>query len=216
MTQQWTKSPLSSKTHLTNSQRKAKSQSIDWLLFLWSTLIRLCYKIKKTQRMCLLVHAHHQLLRNATALRCLASLLVAMSTAFAHLKCRGAWVRFTCGRSGETCSKRSARNSEPCEFTHLGERHTRFREFSAVGTGRSPKERHLHLWSTHICLCYALQLCCGALHPNRWLWPKTKVRLKCKRLSGLLFWSEWRDLNSRPLGPEPSALPNCATPRQRS
>ena len=35
MTQQWTKSPLSSKTHLTNSQRKAKSQSIDWLFF-WS------------------------------------------------------------------------------------------------------------------------------------------------------------------------------------
>ena len=27
-------------------------------------------------------------------------------------------------------------------------------------------------------------------------------------------WSEWRDSNSRPLGPEPSALPNCATPRK--
>ena len=26
-------------------------------------------------------------------------------------------------------------------------------------------------------------------------------------------WSEWRDLNSRPHGPEPCALPNCATPR---
>ena len=26
-------------------------------------------------------------------------------------------------------------------------------------------------------------------------------------------WSEWRDLNSRPYGPEPYALPNCATPR---
>ena len=115
--------------------------------------------------------------------------------------------------------------------------------------------RPLHLWSTRICLCYALQLRCGALHPNRWLWPKTKVRLKCKRLSGqkyglsrplvashnnfvvarcasmavqstafahfkckrlsgLHLWSEWRDLNSRPLGPEPSALPNCATPRK--
>ena len=27
------------------------------------------------------------------------------------------------------------------------------------------------------------------------------------------FWSRRRDLNPRPLGPEPSALPNCATPR---
>ena len=27
------------------------------------------------------------------------------------------------------------------------------------------------------------------------------------------LWSEWRDLNSRPYGPEPYALPNCATPR---
>ncbi len=29
-----------------------------------------------------------------------------------------------------------------------------------------------------------------------------------------VFWSRRRDLNPRPLGPEPSALPNCATPRQ--
>lgn len=29
----------------------------------------------------------------------------------------------------------------------------------------------------------------------------------------LSVWSEWRDLNSRPYGPEPYALPNCATPR---
>ena len=28
-----------------------------------------------------------------------------------------------------------------------------------------------------------------------------------------VFWSRRRDLNPRPLGPEPSALPNCATPR---
>ena len=27
-------------------------------------------------------------------------------------------------------------------------------------------------------------------------------------------WSEWRDSNSRPYGPEPYALPNCATPRK--
>ena len=29
----------------------------------------------------------------------------------------------------------------------------------------------------------------------------------------LFVWSRRRDLNPRPLGPEPSALPNCATPR---
>ena len=29
------------------------------------------------------------------------------------------------------------------------------------------------------------------------------------------LWSEWRDLNSRPYGPEPYALPNCATPRYK-
>ena len=29
------------------------------------------------------------------------------------------------------------------------------------------------------------------------------------------IWSEQQDLNLRPLGPEPSALPNCAMPRQR-
>ena len=28
-----------------------------------------------------------------------------------------------------------------------------------------------------------------------------------------VFWSKWQDSNLRPLGPEPSALPNCATPR---
>jgi hypothetical protein len=28
-----------------------------------------------------------------------------------------------------------------------------------------------------------------------------------------VLWSEREDLNLRPLGPEPSALPSCATPR---
>lgn len=27
-----------------------------------------------------------------------------------------------------------------------------------------------------------------------------------------VFWSEWRDLNSRPLGPEPSTLPTALHP----
>ena len=30
---------------------------------------------------------------------------------------------------------------------------------------------------------------------------------------GISEWSEWRDSNPRPLGPEPSAIPNFATPR---
>ncbi len=30
------------------------------------------------------------------------------------------------------------------------------------------------------------------------------------------IWSEQQDLNLRPPGPEPGALPNCAMPRQRS
>ena len=29
---------------------------------------------------------------------------------------------------------------------------------------------------------------------------------------GVQLWSEWRDSNPRPLGPEPSAIPNFATP----
>src|SRR6185369_6522707 len=29
-----------------------------------------------------------------------------------------------------------------------------------------------------------------------------------------LFWSGWRDLNSRHLAPKASALPGCATPRK--
>ena len=33
-------------------------------------------------------------------------------------------------------------------------------------------------------------------------------------LHGTLPWSECRDLNPRPLGPEPSAIPNFATPRK--
>ena len=36
----------------------------------------------------------------------------------------------------------------------------------------------------------------------------------CTRIWG--FWSEWRDSNPRPLGPEPSAIPNFATPRNNS
>ena len=47
---------------------------------------------------------------------------------------------------------------------------------------------------------------CGSIH---YFDKKTKESF----CSPLLFWSEWRDSNPRPLGPEPSALPNCATPR---
>src|SRR6266568_5303498 len=47
------------------------------------------------------------------------------------------------------------------------------------------------------------------------------VALKHRRYAGLvgvaylLSWSGWPDLNRRPLRPERSALPSCATPRPR-
>ena len=33
-------------------------------------------------------------------------------------------------------------------------------------------------------------------------------------ISDFSFLSKWRDSNPRPFGPEPNALPNCATPRK--
>ena len=92
-------------------------------------------------------------------------------------------IRF--GRSGETCSKRSARNSEPCEFTHLGERQSRFREFSAVGMGRMPQgtPTSLVVYAHLFMLRITTPLRCFT--PKQMAMAKTKVRLKCKRLSGL-------------------------------
>ena len=143
---------------------------------------------KKRHNKCAFWSTHTtKLLHNATSLRCLASLLVARSTAFAHPKCRGAWVCFT-------CSKRSARNSEPSEYTHIGERQLRAREFSAVGTGQSPgTPPSLVVYAHLFMLRITTVLWCFA--PKQMAMSKTKVRLKCKRLSGLLFWSEWRDSN---------------------
>ena len=55
-------------------------------------------------------------------------------------------------------------------------------------------------------------------------WSRTKRATKLRYASIAVyiipkaagfFWSRRRDLNPRPLGPEPSALPNCATPRLR-
>ena len=46
--------------------------------------------------------------------------------------------------------------------------------------------------------------------------PKTRMNTrkteKPLRFLGFLFWSEWGDLNPRPLGPEPSALPAALHP----
>ena len=49
--------------------------------------------------------------------------------------------------------------------------------------------------------------------------PKERIELPTYRLQGgcttavLLghYWSIWRDSNSRPSGPKPDALPDCAT-----
>ena len=37
--------------------------------------------------------------------------------------------------------------------------------------------------------------------------------LEIVMISRAFAWSRWQDLNLRPFGPEPNALPNCATPR---
>lgn len=73
--------------------------------------------------------------------------------------------------------------------------------------------------------------------PLRKFWPivksnfashfkSLKGKLKCQtpisgnkkarkqRFYGLFMWSGLQDSNLRPLGPKPSALPNCAKPRQ--
>ena len=42
----------------------------------------------------------------------------------------------------------------------------------------------------------------------------TRSHKKRTPVKGVRFlWSKWRDSNPRPFGPEPNALPNCATPR---
>ena len=48
---------------------------------------------------------------------------------------------------------------------------------------------------------------------------QTLVPLATKKtpsLSWRSFWSEWRDLNPRPLGPEPSALPTALHPGKKN
>ena len=45
------------------------------------------------------------------------------------------------------------------------------------------------------------------------LWASTiPYKAKTTRF-GWFKWSKWRDSNPRPFGPEPNALPSCATPR---
>ena len=48
--------------------------------------------------------------------------------------------------------------------------------------------------------------------PSEKVLKTQKIRMKSKDFSRI--WSECRDSNPRPLGPEPSAIPNFATPRQ--
>ena len=65
------------------------------------------------------------------------------------------------------------------------------------------------------------------IEPTRLAWKARALPLSyTRKFSAMLFyhkniiitslilkWSGWGDLNSRPLGPKPSALPNYATPR---
>ena len=41
---------------------------------------------------------------------------------------------------------------------------------------------------------------------------KNKKSLESEWIQGFLLWSEWRESNPRPLGPEPSALPTALHP----
>ena len=62
---------------------------------------------------------------------------------------------------------------------------------------------------------------------NRFLYARCPLRVQVppnarkrkeshfRETLSLFFWSEWRDLNPRPLRPERSTLPNCATPRRQ-
>ena len=56
----------------------------------------------------------------------------------------------------------------------------------------------------------------GALHVDmvNILWIKRKNHLHFAMQ--MVKVSKWRDSNPRPFGPEPNALPNCATPRKAS
>ena len=96
-------------------------------------------------------------------------------------------------------------------------------------SGSWSRRRDLRLWrrapvnSPPGCSVCALLSCCHTiraqtvcsrkrLHPQiPSMFVKTGKRADESQLS--FPWSRRRDLNPRPLGPEPSALPNCATPR---
>ena len=58
---------------------------------------------------------------------------------------------------------------------------------------------------------------CAVLSTSADIFAMRSLLLLIKNASAfctrIVSWSEWRDLNSRPYGPEPYALPNCATPR---
>lgn len=43
-----------------------------------------------------------------------------------------------------------------------------------------------------------------------------ELELKGSDLNGVFIWSEWGDLNPRPLGPEPSALPTALHPVKKN
>ena len=46
--------------------------------------------------------------------------------------------------------------------------------------------------------------------------PRVQICITKKKdsHSTVFYWSGWQDLNPRPTGPKPVALPNCATPRK--
>ncbi len=51
--------------------------------------------------------------------------------------------------------------------------------------------------------------------PMKWM-KNRQTKGRFAKLRNVLFPSKWWDSNPRPFGPEPNALPNCATPRKRA
>ena len=54
---------------------------------------------------------------------------------------------------------------------------------------------------------------CAWFVPKRRVLITESIQKRTGKILSVFVWSRRRDSNPRPLGPEPSALPNCATPR---
>ena len=128
---------------------------------------------------------------------------------------------------------------EPGGVSALGSGTQEVMHSCSMATNKSPAEKESlrGIWSRRRDLCLWRRAPvhsaprCAVCFPALCFWAAMRKLLTPVRTSTLksrrntfnkkqtgkflsVFWSRRRDLNPRPLGPEPSALPNCATPRQ--